>query len=82
MSSNDILTTNKIYKLTFDITDNTNCTAFQIYKDAGTFVSVTNNVGSYTYNITNTLNNLFIFRNLTANSSISIDNVSVKEILT
>jgi hypothetical protein len=80
VSSVSILTTNKIYKLTFDITDNTNCLAFQIYQNAGSFVSVTNTVGSYTYYITNTSNSLFLFRNNTVNSSISLDNVSVKQV--
>ena len=82
VSSTNILTTNKIYKLTFDITDNTNCLAFQIYQNAGSFVSVTNTVGSYTYYITNTSNSLFLFRNNTVNSSISLDNVSVQEVKT
>jgi hypothetical protein len=80
VSSTSILTTNKIYKLTFDITDNTNCLSFQIYQNAGSFVSVTNTVGSYTYYITNTSNSLFLFRNNTVNSSISLDNVSVQQV--
>ena len=80
MSSNNILTTNNVYKLTFDITDNTNCTDFNIYQNAGSFVSVTNTVGSYTYYITNTSNRLFLFRNNTVNSSISLDNISITDV--
>ena len=80
-SSNNIITTNKFYKLQYDIVSNNGVTDFKYYSEAGTFISVPSvEVGSYTIYIRNTSNSLFLFQNGTSNSSISIDNVSVKEV--
>jgi L-rhamnose mutarotase len=80
-SSNNILTTNKFYKLQYDIVSNNGVTDFRYYSEAGAFISVPSvEVGSYTIYIRNTSNSLFLFQNRTSNSSISIDNVSVKEV--
>jgi hypothetical protein len=78
-SSNNILTTNKFYKLQYDIVSNNGVTDFKYYSEAGAFISVPSvEVGSYTIYIRNTSNSLFLFQNATSNSSISIDNVSVQ----
>jgi hypothetical protein len=80
-SSNNIITTNKFYKLQYDIVSNNGVTDFKYYSEAGVFISVPSvEVGSYTIYIRNTSNSLFLFQNRTSNSSISIDNVSIKEV--
>jgi hypothetical protein len=82
-TSNNILTTNKLYKLQYDIVENNGVTDLRYYSSGGIFIPVPSvDVGSYTVYIKNTSNQLFLFQNITTNSSISIDNVSVKEIAT
>ena len=80
-TSNNILTTNKLYKLQYDIVENNGVTDLRYYSSGGIFIPVPSvDVGSYTVYIKNTSNQLFLFQNITTNSSISIDNVSVKEV--
>ncbi len=82
INSNNILTTNKFYKLQYDIVENNGATDLKYYSANGVFISVPSvDVGSYTLYIQNTANSLFLFQLATSNSSISIDNVSVKEYL-
>ena len=81
VNSNNILTTNKFYKLQYDIVENNGATDLKYYSANGSFISVPSvDVGSYTLYIQNTSNSLFLFQLVTSNSSISIDNVSVREV--
>ena len=82
VSSNNILTTNKTYELKYDIIENNGVTNFKYYSSSGIFISAPSvEIGSYTIYIKNTSNQLFLFQNSSTNSSIKIDNVSVKEII-
>ena len=76
----NILTTNINYKLEFDIVSNQGSTDFEYYSAAGAFIDAPLTVGRHTINIKNTSNQLFLFRNKTPNSSITLDNVSIKQI--
>jgi hypothetical protein len=76
----NILTTNIDYKLEFDIVSNQGSTDFEYYSAAGAFIDAPLTVGRHTINIKNTSNQLFLFRNKTPNSSITLDNVSIKQI--
>ena len=81
VNSNNILTTNKFYKLQYDIVENNGATDLKYYSANGSFISVPSvEVGSYTLYIQNTSNSLFLFQLVTSNASISIDNVSVREV--
>ena len=82
VSSNNILTTNKTYELKYDIIENNGVTNFKYYSSSGIFISAPSvEIGSYTIYIKNTSNQLFLFQNSSTNSSIKIDNVSVKEVI-
>ena len=81
VNSNNILTTNKFYKLQYDIVENNGATDLKYYSANAEFISVPSvDVGSYTLYIQNTGNSLFLFQLNTSNASVSIDNVSVKEV--
>jgi len=81
VNSNNILTTNKFYKLQYDIVENNGATDLKYYSANGSFISVPSvDVGSYTLYIQNTSNSLFLFQLVTSNSSISIDNCSIREV--
>ena len=81
VNSNNILTTNKFYKLQYDIVENNGATDLKYYSANAEFISVPSvDVGSYTLYIQNTGNSLFLFQLNTSNASISLDNVSVKEV--
>ena len=81
-SSRDVLTTNSYYKLVYTIVENDGCTDFKIYNGAGAQESAPSSVGTHTRVVRNTSNQLFLFFNKTESSSISIDNVSLKEFTT
>lgn len=80
VSTRNIVTTNTYYRLRYRIVENTNCTSFKVYHQGGQFVAAPGTVGEHTLIIRNTTNQLFLFTNSTESSSISIDNVSLKEI--
>ena len=81
VDSNNILTTNKFYKLQYDIVENNGATDLKYYSANAEFISVPSvDVGSYTLYIQNTGNSLFLFQLNTSNASISLDNVSIKEV--
>ena len=81
VNSNNILTTNKFYKLQYDIVENNGATDLKYYSANGSFISVPSvDVGSYTLYIQNTSNSLFLFQLVTSNASISIDNCSIREV--
>lgn len=77
--STNILTTGKNYKLTYTVVANTNVTALAYYV-GGTYTNLSHNVGTHTLYFTQGSNQLSVFWNQTTSSSITIDNVSVKEV--
>ena len=80
VNTRNVLTVGKTYKLIFDIVENDGCTSFFYYR-GGDYVSVSDlTLGRKTIYFTAQSNQLFILRNGTNNSSISIDNVSVKQV--
>ena len=80
--SRAVLTTNSYYKLVYTIVENDGCTDFKIYNGAGAVEDAPSSVGTHTRVVRNTSNQLFLFFNKTESSSISIDNVSLKEFTT
>ena len=81
-STRNILTTNSYYKLVYTVVENNGCTGFKVYNGAGAFEAAPSSVGTHTRVIQQTVNQLFVFTNTTESSSISIDNVSLKEFTT
>jgi hypothetical protein len=80
-NSRDVLTTNSYYKLVYTIVENDGCTNFKIY-NGGAAEDAPSSVGTHTRVVRNTSNQIFLFFNKTESSSISIDNVSLKEFTT
>jgi hypothetical protein len=80
-NSRDVLTTNSYYKLVYTIVENDGCTDFKIY-NAGAAENAPSSVGTHTRVVRTTSNQIFLFFNKTESSSISIDNVSLKEFTT
>jgi hypothetical protein len=80
VSSLNVVTINKTYKLQYRVIENNGVTSFKYYSAAGSFIVAPTDLGvTHTIYIKNTVNQIFLFQNATTNSSISIDNVSVKE---
>ena len=83
ISSLNVVTINKTYKLQYRVIENNGVTSFKYYSAAGSFIVAPTDLGvTHTIYIKNTANQIFLFQNATTNSSISIDNVSVKEYIT
>ena len=80
VSSRNVITTNTYYKLVYTIVENNGCTSFKIYNAGGVQEDAPSSVGTHTVTLRNTSNQLFLFFNKTESSSISIDNVSIREI--
>ena len=81
VSSNNILITNQLYKLQYEVIANNGATSFKYYSSSGVFIDAPIDLGvTHTIYIKNTSNQLFLFQNATTNSNISLDNVSVKEV--
>lgn len=80
VSTRNVVTINTYYRLRYRVVENTDCTSFRVYHQGGQFVEAPGTVGEHTLIIRNTTNQLFLFTNSTESSSISIDNVSLKEI--
>lgn len=80
VSSRNVITTNTYYKLVYTIVENNGCTSFKIYNAGGVQEDAPSSVGTHTVSLRNTSNQLFLFFNKTESSSISIDNVSIREI--
>ena len=79
-STRNVLTTNTSYLLTYTIVENSGCTDFRAYNGPGELQAAAHTVGTHRIVIKNTTNQLFLFDNRTEDSSISIDNVSLKEL--
>jgi len=80
VSSRNVITTNTYYKLVYTIVENNGCTSFKVYNAGGVQEDAPSSVGTHTVTLRNTSNQLFLFFNKTESSSISIDNVSIREI--
>ena len=80
VSSRNVITTNTYYKLVYTIVENNGCTSFKVYNAGGVLEDAPSSVGTHTVTLRNTANQLFLFFNKTESSSISIDNVSIREI--
>ena len=72
---------NKTYKVSYEILDNNACTNFRFYSESS-YMLIDNTVGVHEFTFTRTVavSNIY-FQNYTNNSDITIDNISVKEIL-
>ena len=80
VSSLNVVTVNKTYKLQYRVIENNGVTSFKYYSAGGSFIVAPTDLGvTHTIYIKNTANQIFLFQNATTNSSISIDNVSIKE---
>jgi len=83
VSSLNVVTVNKTYKLQYRVIENNGVTSFKYYSAGGSFIVAPTDLGvTHTIYIKNIANQIFLFQNATTNSSISIDNVSVKEYIT
>jgi len=78
-ASSNILTVGKFYKLTYTVVNNTNVTLLRYYI-GGSYQDVPHSVGTHTHYFKQASNQLSIFWNQTTSSSITLDNVSVKEV--
>lgn len=78
VNSLSVVTSGKIYKLVYTVTEN-NDNAIMLYHTGGAYVTAPNAVGTHTiyYKAGGTI---FILKNNTANTTVKIDNVSVKEV--
>jgi hypothetical protein len=78
VNSINVVISGKFYKLVYTITEN-NDNATMFYHTGGAYVSAPNTVGTHTiyYKAAGTI---FILRNNTTNTTVKIDNVSVKEV--
>jgi len=77
-SSTSVVTSGKRYKLTYTVTENPN-NASLFYHTGAAYVSTSGGVGTHVAYYT-AAGTIFILRNNTNNSTIKIDNVSLKEI--
>jgi hypothetical protein len=77
-SSINVVTSGKKYKLTYTVIANSD-NADLFYHNGGSYVTAPNSEGTHTIDYT-TAGTIFLFRNNTNNSTIKIDNVSIKEI--
>lgn len=75
-SYNGVLEVGKTYSLTYEVTENIDSANLFYY--AGSYVSTSKDVGVHTVEFTAT-KDFFVFRNGSSNTTIKIDNVSVKE---
>ena len=83
VSSLNVVTINKTYKLQYRVIENNGVTSFKYYSAGGSFIVAPTDLGvTHTIYIKNFTNQIFLFQNATTNSSISIDNVSIKEYIT
>ena len=70
----------KTYRISWEVKENNGCDLFRVYNNGG-FTNITDNfVGTHTIDFTQTSGTLFLLRNDTIGSNITIDNVSVKEV--
>ena len=76
-SYNGVLEVGETYSLTYEVTENID--AATLYYYAGSYVSTSKDVGVHTVTFTAT-SDFFVFRNGSSNTTIKIDNVSVKAI--
>ena len=80
-SSNNILTTNNLYKLQYQVIANNGVTSLNYYSSGGIFIAAPIDLGVvHTIYIKNTSNQLFLFQNTTTNSDITLNNISIKEV--
>jgi len=79
-NSQSTLIPTKTYQLKYEVISNVGVTSFRIYR-GGTFQTISNGVGSYTITFTQGTQTSFMFTNQTSNSNITIDNVSIKELI-
>ena len=77
--SDNLLTVGKQYKVTYEVVSNNNSTSLKYYR-GGSYLDINHTVGTHTFYYKQETNQLSIFWNLTANSDITLDNVSVKEV--
>lgn len=77
-SSTSVVTSGKRYKLTYTVTENSN-NASLTYHTGAAYVNTSSGVGTHVAYYT-AAGTIFILRNNTNNSTIKIDNVSLKEI--
>jgi len=76
-SYNGVIEVGKSYSLTYEVTENID--AATLYYYAGSFVSIAKDVNVHTVEFTATTD-FFLLRNGSSNTTIKIDNVSVKEL--
>tara|TARA_B100000768_G_scaffold24030_1_gene21750 strand:+ start:65 stop:2005 length:1941 start_codon:yes stop_codon:yes gene_type:complete len=70
----------KTYRISWEVKENNGCDLFRVYNNGG-FTNITDNfVGTHTLYFTQTSGTLFLLRNDTIGSNITIDNVSVVEV--
>jgi len=71
----------KTYIISWEVKENNGCNLFRVYNN-NSFTNITDNyVGVHSIEFTQTAGALLIFRNGTTGSDITIDNISVKEII-
>ena len=76
--SDNLLTVGKQYKVTYEVLSNNNSTDLKYYR-GGTYLQIEHTVGTHTFYYEQESNQLSIFWNLTANSDVTLDNISIKE---
>jgi len=76
--SNNLLTVGKYYKVTYEVLSNNNSTSLKYY-EGGAYAVIDHTVGTHTFYYQQGANQLSVFWNRTANSDITLDNISIKE---
>ncbi len=77
--SSNLLTVGRLYKVTYEVLSNNNSTDLKYYR-GGSYLQIDHTVGTHTFYYEQESNQLSVFWNLTANSDITLDNVSIKEV--
>ena len=74
--------TNEEYRVEYTVVENNGVTGFSIYHKGGQFIAAPHTVGTHVVYTKNTTNQLILFQNTTANSSIVLDDLTVRKVTT
>ena len=74
--------TNEEYRVEYTVVENNGVTGFNIYHQGGQFIAAPRTVGTHVVYTKNTTNQLILFQNTTANSSIVLDDLTVRKVTT
>jgi hypothetical protein len=77
--SSNLLIAGKSYKVTYEVLSNNNITDLKYYR-GGSYLNIDYSIGIHTFYFQQETNQLSVFWNRTADSDITLDNISIKEV--